>query len=302
MFNMKNTGFGSVLCTLLYASQHIVSSQAAALPQPRYQNESLSSESRELVSEFHAPDHDHVALLALPERAYPRDLKWQPVMDFDTDSCYNSVAINKYGETATGMRATGVDRTYGCHGRADLDNTNVYVRRRCNRGVCAYMYAYYFPKDVGIITGHPHDWEHVVVWTFADKGTYKNEEVKYVGASAHGNWDVKHVDKIRMDGNRPKVVYFLGPYPGATHSLRFARKADDKIENYLKIWFRGNLLSWNKMAIGLLEKLQEPVFGHAHLALRYGDFTRGLIDTMPALAREREFDCAYDEPGTEYEF
>lgn len=39
----------------------------------------------------------------LPERATEEDKRWQPVADFDTDSCYNTAAISPDGQINPGM-------------------------------------------------------------------------------------------------------------------------------------------------------------------------------------------------------
>lgn len=40
---------------------------------------------------------------ALPQKATANDLRWQPSLDFDTDSCYNVPAIDKDGNIAQGL-------------------------------------------------------------------------------------------------------------------------------------------------------------------------------------------------------
>ncbi|KAK8124106.1 hypothetical protein PG999_004024 [Apiospora kogelbergensis] len=57
-----------------------------------------------------------------------------------------------------GYTGGGVD----CHDESNLDNSNVYVRTRCNNGWCAYVYDYYFEKDTAVehvadVGGHRHN-------------------------------------------------------------------------------------------------------------------------------------------------
>lgn len=40
---------------------------------------------------------------ALPQSASEDELKWQPSMDFDTDGCYNTPAIDADGNVAEGL-------------------------------------------------------------------------------------------------------------------------------------------------------------------------------------------------------
>lgn len=76
---------------------------------------------------------------ALPQNASERALQFQPVLDYDTDSCYNVPAIDAQGNLAQGLKSTYQSNTKYCRDEADLDNQNVYVRERCNNGWCAYM-------------------------------------------------------------------------------------------------------------------------------------------------------------------
>ena len=156
------------------------------------------------------------------------------VLDFDTDGCYNVPAIDSGGYLNPGMACTSSPQG-GCRDEWDLDNNQVYSRSRCNNGWCAHLYAYYFEKDFdkcGLAGGHTHDWEHVVVWTKGDEG-------KFVGVSAHGEYDVRAWSNVRRDGDtHAKVVYHLGGALGTrTHSFRFANSDDDRIENHKGRWF-----------------------------------------------------------------
>ncbi|TLD21417.1 hypothetical protein PspLS_09270 [Pyricularia sp. CBS 133598] len=293
MFHIQSSSLSSVLCAMLVISHHAGFTSASPVPET-----SLSTRASK-----GAPK-------ALPQKADARYLRFQPSMDFDTDGCYNWPAIDKTGGLSTGLPSgtTVPSRSSGCRDPSDLDNNNVYARRRCNRGWCAYMYAYYFPKDVGAFLGaggHRHDWEHVIVWTKSDVGAgdvYGNERVRYVAASAHGGYDVKSVGDVRMDGTHAKIVYHLDGI--RTHAFRFASKDDDKIENAKGVWFRGDLVSWDGFPSGVRLKLLAADFGGAHLALKDGDFTQDLIETMNVKAmkggpKKDGFDCAYDEqPAT----
>lgn len=100
---------------------------------------------------------------ALPQKATADDLKWQPVMDFDKDGCYNVPAIDADGNISEGLEHNWVSASQDCRDASDLENNNVYSRQRCNNGWCVYLYDYYFEKDVAIENfadpGHTHDWE-----------------------------------------------------------------------------------------------------------------------------------------------
>lgn len=77
-------------------------------------------------------------LTALPESADETELKFQPHLDFDTDGCYNTAAIDPDGNTNPGHDATGTPQG-DCRDPHQLENSNVYSRARCNNGVCAVM-------------------------------------------------------------------------------------------------------------------------------------------------------------------
>ena len=79
------------------------------------------------------------SLTPLPENASDAELKYQPVMDFDTDSCYNTGAIDPDGNLNPGLQKDQTGVTENCDKVNRLWNSNVYSRERCNNGVCAYM-------------------------------------------------------------------------------------------------------------------------------------------------------------------
>jgi len=74
----------------------------------------------------------------IPTKADPLEYKFQPVMDFDTDSCYSTAAIDINGKTNPGLGG-GKCPTSDCRNRNRLENNNVYSRKRCNNGWCAIM-------------------------------------------------------------------------------------------------------------------------------------------------------------------
>lgn len=214
---------------------------------------------------------------ALSEFATKDDLKWQPVLDYDKDSCYNVAVIDKDGNIAKGLSTDGTTNTDHCRDKSDMDNSNTYSRQRCNSGWCVYVYDYYFEKDVALQhvkfgSGHQHDWEHVVVWV-------KNDEAKFVSASGHGDYDIQPASAVRWQGNHPKIVYHKsGP---STHAFRFAKKEDDKIENEKGVWWRSPLVSW----LGLSEKnrklMTDREYGKANFALKDSSFPGTIEKAIP---------------------
>lgn len=229
---------------------------------------------------------------ALPQKATADDLRWQPSMDFDTDGCYNVPAIDKDGNIAQGLPHDWTTPSADCHDKSDLLNNNVYSRQRCNNGWCAYIYDYYFEKDVAIPdfadVGHTHDWEHIAVWV-------KDGKAEYVGASQHGDYEVKAAADVRWDGEHPKMIYHKDG--AGTHCFRFANAADDTIENDLGVWFRGALVSYNGFPEGIRDKLYAHDFGAANIALKDSAFQGNLDKAKPSGIT---FDTGVDDgsPGT----
>lgn len=215
---------------------------------------------------------------ALPKNATADDLRWQPSMDFDKDGCYNVPAIGPDGTIAQGLPHNFVSPSKDCHDLSDLLNNNVYSRARCNNGWCAYLYDYYFEKDVAIPdfidVGHTHDWEHIAVWV-------QDGAARYVSASQHGEFLVRAAADVRWDGEHPKMVYHKDGSAG-THCFRFATAKDDAIENALGVWFRGDLVSYNGFPPGIRDLLYAHDFGEAHPALKDANFPGNLNRARPS--------------------
>ncbi|KAF4472143.1 hypothetical protein FALBO_951 [Fusarium albosuccineum] len=214
---------------------------------------------------------------ALDASATDEEKKWQPAMDFDTDGCYNVPAIDRDGNVSPGQKAwMQYDFSKNCRDESDLDNNNVYVRTRCNSGWCAYLYAYYFEKDVGSpgvigpAGGHTHDWEHVVIFV------KDNEGAQVVAVSQHSDYETRKAGDARWhEDTHLKVVYHKDG--GFTHAFRFANDGDDNIENHKKVWFFGALVDYNGFpSAEVRDKLMSYDFGSASLAIKDSSFKLNL--------------------------
>ena len=197
----------------------------------------------------------------LPLKATARDLKWQPALDWDTDSCYNVPAIGPDGHIDQG-RSRHETNTEGCREEYDMDHSNVYSRQRCNNGWCAYLYDYFFEKDIGdrICIGHQYDWEHLIVWT-------KDDVPQFGCTSAHGDYNARLWADIPKEGTHMKAVYNKDGAIG-THYFRFSKGAgDEPPENHKHVWWRSALVSWNGFpGVELRDKLMTYDFGSANIA------------------------------------
>ncbi|KAI4594654.1 hypothetical protein KJ359_007746 [Pestalotiopsis sp. 9143b] len=198
---------------------------------------------------------------ALPERATPEQLMYQPYLDFDKNGCYNALAIDAQGNLNPGMGHNNVKAGDWCRQPYYLEDNNVYVRTICNeeQGWCGYLYSYYFEKDVGIervidAAGHTHDWEAIVVFVH-------NGDLKRITLSVEGGWRTYYDDQFpSYNGTHPKVVYHKAG--GLTHSFRPAR-LEEVPENHSGLWFAGALVDYDTgFPPGIREKLENADWGN----------------------------------------
>lgn len=255
---------------------------------------------------------------AFPENASEKALKFQPVLDFVDDGCYQSVAISPDNTANSGLDPFGYDfpedlqppskrspaidnggmrpppgppppngrlkTLHRCRSHL-VTNSQTYVRERCNHGWCAYLYGYYFESDLNpwTIPGagpHRHDWEHVIVFTL-------NDQVFYVSVSAHGEWYTdRDVDVQFEDGTHPKIVYDKTGVKN--HFLRKATADDVNVINETGKWHRAPLLSVERMECKFVGHLMYNDWGEAHPELTKERFGQALDKATPSAARENE--------------
>jgi hypothetical protein len=179
-------------------------------------------------------------ITALPGSASDVENKFQPLLDFDSDGCYSTAAIDPDGNTNPGKGSTGTPQGQ-CRDPPQLENSNAYSRSRCNNGFCAVMYEYYFEKDQAVggsfLGGHQHDWENIVVFSQGDN-------VVRVAPSCHGKYDNAKNDGFPSDGSRPFMVYHKDG--AGTHCFRFANDEDVAgPENPTGSFHTAPLVGWN---------------------------------------------------------
>ncbi|KAF5639285.1 NLP4 [Fusarium sp. NRRL 52700] len=237
-----------------------------------------------------------------PERLFPRlllqkldanadedSLRYQPALDFDKDGCYHTAAIDRDGTVNKGLSVVG-DLGKDCRELSRLINSNVYTRKRCNNGWCAYLYDYYFETDrTGLLFGgHRHDWENAVVFV-------KNNTIRRVVVSAHGEY--LHKDKPLTQDGHPLIVYHKCGV--LTHALRFAKDKDvRKVENHYGKWVMADLVGWDGFPTPEhRKKLSSYKFGKANFHLTDERFASSL--KRAAGTYVDGFDCMKDG-GEEY--
>lgn len=211
---------------------------------------------------------------ALPASAPAAATRFQPAFDYDGDGCYPTPAIGADGTLNPGLKNSGA-LNGSCHDESDLDNTNSYVRSKCDAGWCAYLYDLYFEKDQAVpgvdCCGHRHDIEHVVVWVSGD-------QVKFVSTSAHGDFTTHPAGDVTFEGTHPRIVYHKD---GAlTHCFRLAN-SDEQPENHKGTWQRPALVGWGNFPAGIRDKLVTADFGKASLGIKNGAFANNLEKAKP---------------------
>lgn len=209
----------------------------------------------------------------LPENATSFEKNFEPVYDYDTDSCYPAAAIDPSGNLNGGLKPTG-PITGECRS-GHLGHANTYSRSKCNNGWCGIVYASYFEKDEASPgTGHRHDWECMVVWVQDGAST-----PAYLSASRHGGFSTHPVADVPMSGQRVEAVYHKDGV--STHAFRFAKWGETP-ENDTGAWHQENLLSWSHLASGLRDKLNASDWGSANFPLQDSKFADHLNKAKPS--------------------
>ncbi len=212
---------------------------------------------------------------ALPASAPEPDVRFQPAFDYDEDGCYPTPAIGPDGTLNPGLKNSGA-LNGNCRDESDLDNTNSYVRTKCNNGWCAHLYDLYFEKDQTVAgvdcCGHRHDIEHVVVWVNGDR-------VEFVSTSAHGDYATKPAAEVAFEGGtHAKIVYHKD---GAlTHAFRLAG-GDEEPENHKGAWQFPALVGFDGFPPGIRDELVGADFGSAGLGVKDGAFESNLAEAKP---------------------
>ncbi|KAL4756890.1 necrosis inducing protein-domain-containing protein [Aspergillus foveolatus] len=200
-------------------------------------------------------------------------IKFQPVLDFDTDSCYQTAAIGKDYKVNSGIdpplappRPPGP----GSIIRAATDDNQVVFAANAS------------DSEIGIRSGGPY-----APSGCRDKARLDHSQTYvliFVSWSAHGDYTTHYWSTLRFEGSHPMIVYHLGS--SGTHSLRKAEAKDDEIENDTGRWFRAPLVSLEKMPCKFNQKLLNNNWGSAHSDLsRFGE---KLDKWMPWDARNNE--------------
>ena len=178
----------------------------------------------------------------LPELATALDKRFQPAIDFDTDTCFNVAAINASGAVSQGASTYATRPPASCRNATYLRQSNVYARSRCNNGYCARVYSYFWQSDFS----HAYDWELVIVWT-TDQGN--GSRVVGVTRGEHGDWDTRATSggQLRFvsdsTGEHVKMVYHYETL-GFSHLWRFSNANDEPPENGTGQWLIQPLVSW----------------------------------------------------------
>ncbi|EGY18591.1 uncharacterized protein VDAG_09117 [Verticillium dahliae VdLs.17] len=229
-------------------------------------------------------------------RAPDLDKRFQPALDFDTDSCYNVQAIGPQRRPRHWHVSLRVAASAGCRNEEMLDRGNVYSRQRCNNGYCVIFYAYYFQKDTATpIDGHRHDWEHIAVWV-----RQSDSFVTHVAVSQHKGYDIRENSQITWtaaENGKPAIVYHKDSI--LTHCFRFGSGADaggPGPENHKNQWITGPLLGyfgWD--TVEQRDRMLTHNWEAGSIAIKNENFAENIRKARPA---GLVFDENFDDEGT----
>ncbi|KAF5604339.1 hypothetical protein FPCIR_885 [Fusarium pseudocircinatum] len=217
-------------------------------------------------------------LQKLDENADEDSLRYQPALYFHKNSRHHTAAIYRNGTINPGITPW---REYG-------EPQNVYTRKRCNNGWCAYMYEYYF--EVSIWESYPSEpaWENVVVFV-------KNNAIQLVAAPARGEYN--RTDKPLLRDGHPLVAY-----RGRSRGFQFADKRHvEMVKEDHGEWVTGDLVGWHGFPTPeLRKKLATHDFGTAKFHLADEPFGESLKKAAGKYVPG--FNCQMDEtPGMDNE-
>jgi Necrosis inducing protein (NPP1) len=141
------------------------------------------------------------------------EAKYLPLLQIE-NGCAPYSAVQDDGSYSGGLNNSGGEDA-GCKGNG---TGQAIVRSQCDAaGLCAHMYALYFPKDQGMAggvaiqgVGHRHEYENVVVWV-------KNGSMAAVSFSHHSGYDVRKPEEVTMVGT--SVIAKYGRQAIGTHSF-----------------------------------------------------------------------------------
>ncbi|MER5215187.1 NPP1 family protein [Streptomyces sp. NPDC002838] len=225
-------------------------------------------------------------LTPINESTTPFQRNFQPVFDYDSDSCFPAAAIDSSGKLNGGLDDSG-SITGQCR-TGHLGNANTYSRAKCNNGWCGIIYTLYFEKDMSCYdctpSSHRHDWEAAVIWVRQGAGT-----PSYASVSAHGEYTTSSWSSVLKDGVRLKVVYHKEADLWGTHSFRFAKSGEGAEAWGDGGWDFPRLVSWNQFpggsntwTQGLQDRLNGATWGKANFPLKNDRFATELSRAKPS--------------------
>ncbi|MEJ2410105.1 MAG: NPP1 family protein [Novosphingobium sp.] len=195
----------------------------------------------------------HDAVQPIPAAADGYMFKFQPELKVE-DGCVPFPAVDANGNTSGGLKPSG-PRNGDCSSSVG----QIYVRAQSRYGLCAVMYAWYFPKDQ-VLDGHRHDWENAVVWLSSCSDSASVVAVSY---SAHSGYDKS--TSPPLDGTHPKTRYYTN---GITnHQLGSTSSTGGQQP----------LIQWEKMPAAARDALTNTDFGSGNVPMKDANFTNNLV-------------------------
>lgn len=226
-----------------------------------------------LVEQALAAQLPHDQVVGFGQSAADMVLAYQPTLAVH-GGCVPFPAVQADGRWSGGLESTG-----SANGGCSSNLGQVYGRAvkvhgsPLGRDVCAVMYAWYFPKDGNVFSGHRHDWENIVVWldgcardsrpvsvAYSGHGQYTRRTNPSFTSSTWGNWTSHY---------RPRVEYAqAGP-------LNFQTFPTDA---------RGGsqpLIQWEHMTQTARDTLNVANFGKANVPMNQAHFADNLRNARP---------------------
>ncbi|KAH7304775.1 npp1 domain-containing protein [Stachybotrys elegans] len=202
---------------------------------------------------------NHDAVVGFPQTV-PSGATGQTFLKFKpwllvNGGCVPFPAVDAAGNTGGGLRPGG-GASSGCSGSTG----QVYVRGAWQGSRYAIMYAWYFPKDGGVV-GHRHDWESIIVWI--NNPEVANPVVQGISTSAHGNFNTIR-SNFPLDGTRPKIRYYTKGVTNFELTTTSTRGGEQP------------LIAWDSLPAAARNALQNTNFGDANVPMRDPNFADNL--------------------------
>uniref|UniRef100_H3G7R3 Necrosis inducing-like protein NPP1 type n=1 Tax=Phytophthora ramorum TaxID=164328 RepID=H3G7R3_PHYRM len=178
------------------------------------------------------------------------------------NGCHPYPAVDEDGNTSGGLKPTG-DQSSGCIG--SRLGSQIYGRVAKYRGVYAFMYSWYMPKDQTLPgLGYRHDWEACVVWI--SNITLEEPNIVALSVSYHSTYQTYYpLDKDYLEGDSAKIEYSTS-WVVLDHSLSATSTPGETQD----------LIMWDQLTAAARTALEDTDFGGARVPFKDANFKEKL--------------------------